>query len=91
MLLAIYLYDAVLVCAHIVVLVLYCSSAELSGGPAVYMQVHIDKYSPQGGRIVCATVVLIFITLLPHHLGSHTPSLGDWSPFVEGGCCYARS
>ena len=58
MLLAIYLYDAVLVCAHVVVL--YCSSAELSGGPVVYIyiQVHIDKYIPQGGRIACVIVFL---------------------------------
>ena len=43
-----------------------------------------------GERIACVTVKMV---LLPRLMGNHTPSseVEDPSPFLDGGCCYARS
>ena len=57
--------------------------------PPKYIHWYIDKFIPQGERIAYLGILKPF--LLPLHIGSHTASSEDLSPFLESGCHYARS
>ena len=60
------------------------------------LQLYSDKGIPLGEKIVHVRPTpphphLFFIYMIPCHMGSHMLSLEDLSPFLEGGCCYARN
>ena len=58
------------------------------------LQLYSDKGIPLGEKIVHVrpppTPAFFFFTI-PCHMGSHMLSLEDLSPFLKGGCCYART
>jgi len=36
-------------------------------------------------------VLFVYFQSLPHHMDSYKPPIEEFSLFIEGGCCYARS
>ena len=69
-----------------------------------YMQFYTDKCISQGERIACVTrfyepssvaatcrLQIIYLHFWKVDASSHMPSSKDWSPFLEGGCCYSKS
>ena len=54
---------------------------------------HIEKCIPWREKIVCVTLLLLFVCLLlSSHMGSHPPSSEDLSTLLEDrACCYATS